>query len=188
VFRRIFPGNPHEEAARSLYEAIVLQARQREFYTHFGVPDTVDGRFDLLLLHMFLVLHRLKHDAQPPTKLSQTLFDTMIFDLDQNVRLSGVGDLGVGPRLKAMAEAFYGRIAAYEAGLAKADEAVLRQTLQRNLYDGEGKEDASVLAGMAAYVRREAAALSAQTAADLAAGRVVFGEPPHPQQDGGESR
>src|SRR5579885_2019728 len=101
-------------AAAALYRAVVAQARAPAFYVAYGVPDTLDGRFDLIALHMFLVLHRLKSDTDAST-VSQALFDIMFDDMDRSLREMGVGDLGVGRRVRAMAEALYGRMAAYEA-------------------------------------------------------------------------
>src|SRR5581483_7180724 len=127
LFRR---GAGQEPPAALLYRSVVEQARRPEFYAAFGVPDTVDGRFDMIALHMFLVLHRLK--AADPD-LGQALFDTMFADMDRSLREMGAGDLGVGRRVRAMAEALSGRIAAYDAGLS-ADDAALAGALRRNLY------------------------------------------------------
>jgi cytochrome b pre-mRNA-processing protein 3 len=161
--------------ARGLYGSLVKQARQPGFYLHCGVPDTVDGRFDMILLHAFLVLRRLKRDRRHTAELGQALFDLMFADMDRNLREMGVGDLAVGRRIKAMAEAFYGRIAAYEAGLA--DDAMLADALKRNLYR-KAAPAAPEIAGVVAYLRREAAALDAQPLAGLMTGTVTFGPAP----------
>jgi len=180
LFQRIFPGNRQEKPARDLYEAVVLQARSPEFYSDWGVPDSVDGRFELLLLHCWLVMRRLRGEGEEAATLSQTLFDTLIYDLDQSLRVSGVGDLKVGPKLKAMGQAFYGRIRAYDEGLEAPAAAVLEAALRRNLYGTLAETSAEVPAVMADYVRREAAALAAQPADELLRGRVSFGTPPGP--------
>lgn len=168
-------ARPHEAAARSLYECIVHQARRPEFYIGMGVPDTVDGRFDLIAVHAFLVMHRLKDAGAEARALSQALFDIMFADMDQNLREMGVGDMGVGPKVKRMAKAYYGRVAAYEAGLAGGDE-VLVAALRRNLFR-KTEPDERQLTAMAAYMRRERQALERQESARLLEGRVVFGEP-----------
>lgn len=110
-----------------LHDSIVSAARRAEFH-RAGVPDTLDGRFELLVLHLWLVLRRLKEVAPD---LGQRLFEYSFTVLDLNVREMGVGDLGVGKRVKAMGRAYYGRTEAYEAGLAGGD---LHGALSRNLF------------------------------------------------------
>lgn len=176
--RRIFPGNPEEEPARALYVTIVEHARQPEFYAAQGVPDSVDGRFELLILHCFLVLRRLKAESKETEALAQTLFDTLIYDMDQSLRESGVGDLKVGPKLRDMAEAFYGRIKAYEAALADEDDAALADALRRNLYGTADEVPQGAPEAVAAYVKREDAGLAEQDLAALRGGHVAFGRPP----------
>ena len=164
------------EAAVGLYSAIVGQARRPAFYRDFGVPDSLDGRFDLILLHVCLVLRRLKGDRDIDEELGQALFDTLFLDMDQSLREMGVGDLGVGKRVKRMVQAFYGRLAAYEDGLASG-EGRLEEALRRNLYGTVSAPDEGI-ATLADYVRRQAASLAGQPSADLMAGRVDFLPPP----------
>ena len=95
----------------------MAQARKPDFYRTAGVPDTVQGRFEMIALHMFLVLHRLKQEGGTGTDLAQNLFDLMFQDMDRNLRELGTGDLAVGKRIKTLAKELYGRIAAYEKGL-----------------------------------------------------------------------
>lgn len=165
-------------AAHGLYAAMVEQARRVEFYAGCAVPDTLDGRFDLLVLHAFLVLHRLAGEPRGKA-LSQSLFDLMFADFDGNLRELGVSDLAVGKRIKSMAKAVYGRIGAYEPGLA--DAAVLADALRRNLYRGQAVPEVAVMA-MTHYVQAEAAGLAAQELAALLAGRLSFGAPPAPAE------
>ncbi len=175
---RLFQRSPHLPAARALYEAVVAQARQPAFYAEGGVPDTIDGRFDLIALHAFLVMRRLKRDGEAARDLSQALFDIMFADMDQSLREMGVGDMGVGPKVKRMAKAFYGRVAAYEEGLA-GEDATLAAALCRNLFR-KTEPTAAQVAAVVAYMRREDAALAGQDGAELARGRVRFGEPTVP--------
>ena len=170
-----FRRNPLRAAAELAYRLVVEQARRPEFFAVLGVPDTLDGRFELICLHAFLYLHRLKREAGPATALSQRFFDTMFADFDRSLREIGTGDLSVGRQVKRMAEAFYGRIRAYEDGLA-GDDAQLHAALSRNLY-GTAAATPEPLARVAAYLRREAASLAGQPAAALLAGAVVFGAP-----------
>src|SRR3990172_2570155 len=119
-----------DDSARKLYEAIVAQARRMEFYAALGVADTVSGRFDMVALHMFLALRRLRgpgadgKGAADQRALAQALLDVMFDDMDASLRELGVGDLGVGRRVQAMAEGFYGRAAAFEAVLGQSEAAL----------------------------------------------------------------
>ncbi len=178
----MFSRNPHEAAARQLYEAVVAQSRQPEFYRRFAVPDSVDGRFEMLLLHSFLLFHRLKGQGEEAKDLGQTLFDIMVFHLDQSIRLSGVGDLKVGPRLKAMGEAFYGRSQAYETALASEKKNSLEEALTRNVYGSCRGEDAAlpgepVLSALAGYVREAVESLAEVPLSALMSGRISFPQP-----------
>jgi cytochrome b pre-mRNA-processing protein 3 len=168
-------------AAAKLYETAVRQSRQPGFYTSSRVPDTVDGRFDMITLHVFLIVHRLKSSPAETAKLAQAVFDTMFNDMDQNLREMGVGDLGVSRRIKVMVSAFYGRIAAYEAALAadSEDEDALARAIGRNIYP-ETPKDTLNPGRMAAYLSREASRLAGQPLDALVAGKVAFGPPPAP--------
>lgn len=170
LFRRRDP------AASPLYGRIVAQARQRDFYLA-GVPDTVQGRFEMIALHIFLVLHRLKQEGERGADLAQDLFDLMFQDMDRNLRELGTGDLAVGKRIKTLAQGLYGRIAAYEQGLAPGTSAEqLEQALARNVF-ASGEASSPVLKGLAAYLRSEADALAAQPFRELSAGRITFAVP-----------
>lgn len=170
--RQLFAGNPHKAAAGRLYDSVVAQARKEGFYTRAGVPDTVDGRFEVITLHAFIVLHRLKADHGRTKDLAQALFDHMFDDMDRSLRELGAGDLGVGRRVKAMASGFFGRIRAYENGLA-GDEGALSAALLRNLYGTVEPEPARVEA-MASYLRGQIAQIESQPLGRLIEGDVVF--------------
>lgn len=167
----LFKRDPAATAAQALYGRVVEQARLPAFYRDLGVPDTLDGRFDMIVLHAFLVLHRLKAEGQAQGPVGQALFDLMFADMDASLRELGVGDLSVGKKVKQMATGFYGRVAAYEEGLAAGG--ALEGALRRNLY-GTTAADARHVAAMADYVRRQAAALAAQPVAALTAGSLHF--------------
>jgi cytochrome b pre-mRNA-processing protein 3 len=173
AFRR-----PIEEAmAEQLYRIIVEQARQPVFYSDLGVPDTPDGRYDMIAAHVILVLRRLRDAHSETRKLAQALFDLMLADMDQNLREMGVGDLAVGKRVKGMAMAFYGRLAAYGAALRDDNAAALHAALSRNLYR-KAMPEVTQVAAMATYLRREAARLDGEPVASLIAGRLRFGSAP----------
>jgi len=170
-----FRRNPIRDAAEHAYRLVVEQSRRSEFFTSLGVPDTLDGRFELVCLHAFLYLHRLKVEGAAATALGQRFFDQMFADFDRSLREIGTGDLSVGRQVKRMAEAFYGRIRAYEDGLA-GDDGALRAALARNIYGTVTPSDTQ-LARTAAYLRRELAYLANQPAALLLAGTVAFDAP-----------
>jgi len=171
----LFRRNPLQDAAELAYRRVVSQARQPEFFTDIGVPDTVDGRFELICLHAFLFLHRLKGETPPAPELGQRFFDAMFADFDRSLREMGTGDLSVGRQVKRMAQAFYGRIEAYERGLSEGG-GVLEAALARNLF-GTVNADAGVLAAVAQYLRRQASRLRERPIAELLTGEVAFGEP-----------
>jgi len=171
----LFRRNPHRDAAERAYGLVVEQARRPEFFTTLGVPDTLDGRFELISLHAFLYLHRLKAGGAGATALGQVFFDIMFADFDRSLREIGTGDLSVGRQVKRMAEAFYGRIRAYEEGLAGSDEE-LRAALARNVY-GTTEPTEEQLARLASYLRRENASLAGQSGAALCAGSIGFDAP-----------
>lgn len=173
----LFRRNRHRDIALRLYESIVGQAREPAFFTDLGVPDTFDGRFELVALHGFLVLNRLKAAGPQAAGLAQELFDVMFLDFDRSLREMGVGDLGVGRHIKTMAQGFYGRVDVYDAGLLATDAAPLAEALRRNLYGTASPEESHVDA-MAAYLRRSAEFIAAQPIAGLVAGKVLFAAPP----------
>jgi cytochrome b pre-mRNA-processing protein 3 len=169
LFRRT---RGHDSSA-ALYDIIVAQARKPDFYVQLGVPDTVDGRFDMIALHAFIVLRRIKdHDRDTAQALLEVIFD----DMDRSLREMGAGDLGVSRRVKTMAKALYGRINAYEESL-DTGEAALADALRRNLY-GTVDPDQESVAAMAASVRAEVTSVDNQSPEDIAAGIVSFGPPP----------
>ena len=156
----------------AIYGMIVTQAREPLFYRDLAVPDTVNGRFDLLLLHLWLVLRRLKSVAAG-TALSQALFDHFCADMDDNLREMGVGDLAVPKRMQAFGEAFYGRSTAYDMALTDGHEA-LAQALCKNVLNGENIDKARQLA---VYAETAMAALTRLDEATLLSGAFRFPVP-----------
>jgi len=166
--------------AAALYAAAVAQARAPDFYTDFGVPDTLDGRFDLIVLHVHLLCRRLAREGAAGASIAQALFDAMFKDMDRNLREMGVGDPSVPRRIRAMVEAYYGRVKAYEAALA-AGGAALAEAIARNVYGRPpeaGTSPPSGAAALAEYARATAAALDAADAAALVNGSWAFPSPP----------
>jgi cytochrome b pre-mRNA-processing protein 3 len=163
----------HERAGFALYGVAVLAARDPYLYRTVGVPDTLDGRFDLVGLHACLLIHRLRFLPDPGPALAQAVFDAMFSDMDINLREMGVGDLSVGKRVRAMWEAFHGRAAAYEAALAESDAPGLTAALQRNVWRGvEPPNGAAATLARIALAQRDHLADQAPSA--LARGEVHF--------------
>lgn len=159
-----------------LYGAIVAQSRQEAFYTDLGVADTLEGRFEMVVLHTFLLCHRLKGGDADATAMSQEVFDTFVADMDATLRELGVGDLSVPKKMKKIGAAFYGRTVAYDAGLAAPDDAALALALARNILEAEAQTPRAE--ALAAYVRSAAAKLAATPFATFAKGDLAFPPPP----------
>jgi len=159
----------------TLYGAIVTQAREPRFYEEFGVPDTVLGRFDLIVLHLALVLRRLRAGDAAAANLTQGVFDAFCRDMDHNLREMGISDQGVPRHMRRVGEAFYGRAQAYDAALGQVRNEALIEALSRNVYaEASGAVAASRLA---AYVRQAVDDLDAQRLDTLLSGVVRFPNP-----------
>lgn len=171
LIKSFFAKDPLKAQGESLYAQIVAQARQPRFYTEWGVADSVDGRFDLLLIHAFLVMRRLNAIGPQGQALGQSLFDVMFLDMDRALREMGVGDMSIGKHVKKMAEAFYGRVAMYEAGFL--DPPMMEAAIRNNLYRGQDGQDGAVTV-LATYIRAQDEWLKNMTDKSLMAGRVAF--------------
>ena len=161
LFRR---RKPNEHFAAVLYTRTAERARAAVLYETCGIPDTLDGRFDALALHAALVIDRLRGEPDGE-ELSQAFFDAMFRHLDLTLREIGVQDLGVGRRIKIMAEGFHGRALAYRAALAGTGPMPLAEVLRRNAYGGRPPADGRPIACLEAHVRQETDRL-ARTARD----------------------
>ena len=146
--------------AEALYDACVVQARSPEFYAGMGVPDTIDGRFELIALHVGLLIRRLNREGETGKAVAQDVFDAMFRDFDSGLREMAIGDASIGKNIKAMASAFYGRVKAYDDALAEQDAAALGDALKRNVFatgEGDGSPEA-----LAAYIVAAQEALDGQ--------------------------
>jgi len=168
----LFRRSARPDTISVLYGTIVAQARSPCFYREYAVADTVNGRFDVLSLHLILVLERISREPSL-AGLSQGLFDRFWRDMDHNLREMGVGDLSVPKKMRELGEAYYGRTKAYRLGLAGTDSD-LAQALARNVYAG-GNAQASVR--LARYARRVAQDLDTRDAHVLASGALRFPDP-----------
>lgn len=168
TLKKFFSPDPHVEAAHAAYTALVSQARREFFYVDAGVPDTLDGRFDVIILHMFIATQRLKNDAP---EFTRALWEVFFSDMDRSLREIGASDTGIGKRIKKIAMAFYGRMDAY--GDALENDAAFKEAIARNLYRDEATDDAK-LAFIADYARRTIAHLRTQDTQALASGNINF--------------
>ena len=172
---RLFRTHSQDRNIDELYGAIVAQARSPAFYRDYGVPDTVQGRFDLIVLHLVLLIERLGHGADAGRGIGQQLFDVFCHDLDGNLREMGVGDLAVPKRMRGFGEAFYGRQAAYLAAFAAGDERELEKALRRNIFADAAGDSGAVR--LAQYVRAARRRFESQEDTALLRGEVAFPQP-----------
>ncbi len=142
----------------AVYSAIVAQSRQKKFYADWQVPDTVNGRFDMVSLHLCLLFRRLKTGEETTRVFSQAVFDLFFKDMDQSLREMGAGDMAVPKRIQKMGELFYGMLDKMTTALDQQDVEALRSVIQRNVYDGEETDG---LPRLAAYVLSLEAELNA---------------------------
>ncbi len=168
ALKKFFAPAPFQTEAHALYVALVEQARQPFFYRDWAVADTVDGRFDAIALHLFLVVDALREQGTPEAlECARVLTEVFVSDMDRSVREMGVTDTGTGKRVKNMAQAFYGRQQAYKDGIEKG---TLAEALARNLYRGSPTPD-SAIAAVEAYMLKNAVQLAAQALTD---GEISF--------------
>jgi cytochrome b pre-mRNA-processing protein 3 len=171
----LFRRTPRNDSIASLYGTIVAQARAPAFYQNCGVPDTVNGRLEMIILHVVLLLGRLEGEPEPLRRLGQHVFDAFCRDMDASLREMGVGDLAVPRQMRGIGGAFYDRQAAYRAALAAADDRSLAAALARNVFRDRSEPDGA--RRLAAYVRLAARALAAQDADAFRRAQVAFPDP-----------
>jgi cytochrome b pre-mRNA-processing protein 3 len=166
-------GRRHRRAiVYRLYTALVAQARAPFLFTELAVPDTREGRLESLSLHAILLLRRLQAEGAEGRALAQELFDLMFADIDQHMREWGVGDLSVGKQVKRVAETFYARASALDAGLAAGEPEWLVEPLARNVYGDLAGGDAA--RRLSAYLLRQEAWLARLQGTPLLAGELRF--------------
>src|SRR5262245_7342291 len=174
TLKRIFGGGraARREITERVYDKIVAAARQPALYADWGVPDTPLGRYEMVALHLFLVLHRLRGQTGPAGALAQELTDNFFTDLDHSIRELGVGDLSVPKRMKKLARMFYGRATSYGEAVERGDAALLSAALARNIRPGE--PDWAAAADLGRYALAAHRDLARQPLADFVAGRLTF--------------
>lgn len=175
MLNRLFRPKPAQIAGRALYARAVEQSRGRALYESLGAPDTVEGRFEVYSLHVFLLLDRLQAAGAPAAETSQALFDAYVKGLDDALRELGVGDLSVGKKMRRLGEAFFGRVKSYQAAFAGLpDRGPLEALLGRTVFAGADADRSPDLAG---YVLRQREALAGQPAERLLAADVEWAAP-----------
>jgi cytochrome b pre-mRNA-processing protein 3 len=167
--------SPRADTIQGLYGVIVAQARKPAFYADYGVADTPEGRFDMILLHLILFVPRLRPETRPIRALGQGVFDLFCRDMDHSFREMGVGDLAVPKHMRRVAEAFYGRAAAYDVAIEGGDEQ-LTAVLARNIFP-QSPGPAEGARRLAAYVRGAIDELDRQEAEAFAHAAVGFPDP-----------
>lgn len=173
TLKQLFTPSASRHQAYELYVQLVTQARQPVFYADWGVEDTVDGRFDVIVLHIFLLLSRLEQEGANPQveEFSRTISEAFFSDMDRSLREMGSTDTGVSIRIKNMAQAFYGRMKAYKDAIG--DETATAEALKRNVYR-EREVSPEVVASLAAYMGRNYHALKNQPLESIQKGVVRY--------------
>jgi cytochrome b pre-mRNA-processing protein 3 len=160
------------ELAHELYVQLVAQARDPVLYRDWGVPDTVDGRLEMISLHAALLMGRLAAADPQGQELAQAFFDVMFGDVDRNLRELGVGDLSVGKKVKAIAESFYARAAALQQALVANDREAIAIVLTRNVYVAGPSPETGQLDGLITHLFMYAKHLEALPESELLSGRL----------------
>lgn len=164
----LFPkARARQKTARMLYDSVMLHSRNPIFYTQYKVPDSFDGRFELVALHVGLLINRLKTEGVEGTKLAQALFDVMFLNLELACREMGIGDLSVPRHMKRMMNGLNGRAKAYDT-----DE--LADPITRNIYGTILEIAPETIKHMVLYVKDLKINLAAQSAQDIQSGIINF--------------
>ena len=170
IFRLLRQKRP-EEAVEGLYRRIVAAARAEALYARYGVPDSGEGRFEALSLHLILLLRRLRSLPAPAAEIAQDLVDLAFRELDRSLREMGVGDIAVPKRMKSLAQAFYGRVAGYDAALDAGDREGLTAAIGKSGVVGRSAEP------LAAYALAAERFLAGQALEDILGGMHLFPDP-----------
>lgn len=170
MIKRLFSKSDDQMALRPLYDAVVAHAREPHWYEVGEVPDTIDGRFDMVSAILSLVLVRMEAIGEPANPPSIRLTELFINDMDAQLRQLGVGDIGVGKHMGKMMSALGGRLGAYRDALVDGER--VNDALVRNLYGGDAPSDAA-LAHVASAISQLHTDLTQRNLADLISGRLA---------------
>jgi cytochrome b pre-mRNA-processing protein 3 len=176
MFSRMFGRDRRGNGiAPFLYGVIVAQARTPFLYAGLGVPDSVEGRFEMVVLHLVLLTRRLKIGGEAGREAGQGAFDLFCRDMDNSLREMGVGDLKVPRRMREVGEAYFGRAAAYEPGLASASADLLTEAVARTVFAGDSSAGGARM--LAAYSIAAAESLISQDDRTILEEGPAFPEP-----------
>ena len=176
IFSLFRKETAQEKAASLLYEAIVAQSRQTVFYLDYQVEDSVTGRFEMIVLHSYLLFHRLRDEDEEAKALGQAVFDRFFKDMDHSLREIGIGDLSVPKKIKKMAQAFFGHVEAYDAGREEGDQS-FADALSRNIYPDHDGTHSHAFA-LVAYVKQCTNDLNSQSVDAFQQGVIAFPDVP----------
>lgn len=158
--KTLFSRNRITAPERTVYDLIVAQARQPFLYADLLVPDTLDGRYDMIIIHADAVMCHMQQGNLADKEFAQALIDEVFRDMDRSLREMGVGDMGVGKRIKKMATVYYGRASAYATARGQGEPAMVA-SLARNVYAGDSKLEPQAVR-LSAYVAMLHDAIKAQ--------------------------
>lgn len=167
---------PQRKAEHKVYCEIVAQARQPVFFEAYAVPDTIDGRFDMIVLHAVLLFRRLRGEGETVARFAQNVFDLFFKDMDSALREMGVSDVRVPKKIKVMGEAFYGRADAYMTAMKEGDLEGLATALARNLYP-EAETTPEGARALARYMMKSAETMDAQKSEAILKGELGYADP-----------
>lgn len=165
-----------KEVSEKLFGAVVTQSRRREFYMEYGVPDTLDGRYDMLVVHVALLMIRLQQEPDGK-KLCQSLFDRFFRDMERSLREIGVGDLSVPRHMKRMMRGFNGRAERYRMAFRDSSPEMLEEAVRKNIYGDDAATDSEAAQKMVRYIVRTFSYLQSQDGGALSSGNARFLHP-----------
>jgi cytochrome b pre-mRNA-processing protein 3 len=172
MFRSLMQRRSEKKNALLIYQGLVQQARTQEFYTKLGVEDTLEGRFDMILLHVWLVDHALEKAGPEFVRLRRYIQETLVSDMDRSFRELGVGDMSVGKEMKKVGAALLGRKAAYQNALEQdTDNSLMVEAVAKNIFRDKAGSGAAVVAD---YITRTLAESGDAKATDPATVSLRF--------------
>lgn len=173
MFGRLFSGkSARRRISQGIYGALVTMARNPVLFAELGVPDTINGRYDMMVMHVFLFAHRMKDQDATCRALSQDVFDAFLLDMDRGLREEGVGDISVPKRIKKMTEVFYGRVRAYEPCLEAQNLDQIALVVDRNVFPDNSNKPGSL--ALASYMLRLQAHLKSISNAAILRGELAL--------------
>jgi len=169
-FKNLLSSFKKNKTPYLIYSEIVAAARQERLYSDINVPDTLEGRFEMITLHASLFFCRLQSETPTDRRLGQDVFDVMFADIDYNLREMGVGDLSVGKKIKKLASAFYSRLEYYDEGLKSNSDKKLLKLLKEHHICSKPADSKKLVS----YLRSSFATLQKQDMSNFVKGHIQF--------------